>query len=136
MTPAGRRLVAFGLAFALLTMPVSYRAGTDVAHPHSFIQFLSEAAAGSMNHHLQSGGGYGEVSTPAPVSINAAPPGVPALDQLGPVNERSSALAIGLLAAWLAWAVASLAVPVGELKLVGIVPGPPKPPPELRIATG
>ena len=126
---AGRRLAALGLVFALLTMPVSYRAGTEVAHPHSFLHFLSDAAAGSMNHHLQLAGGQAEVAVRSPISLSAASIGAPMLDQLGPVNERISALGIALFAAWLSWAATRSVRSGSESRLTGLAPRPPAPPP-------
>lgn len=133
-TRIGRRLAGFGLVLALLTMPVSYRGGSDLAHPHSFVQFLVDAAAGSMNHHvdksLVGNAGHAGAGTHERVSWSTAPSGVPVLDQLGPANERASALGIALVAVLLLWAAGRVSIVKSETPLVGLAPRPTPPPPK------
>jgi hypothetical protein len=88
-----------------------------------------------MNHHM-TGTAHDdhEAGTQRPVSFSTAPPGVPTLDKLGPVNERFSALGVALMLAWLAWGTTRLAVPTSVLTLTGIAPRPPAPPPKALSA--
>lgn len=45
------RLVGLLLALSLVSPPITYRAGAETSHPHTFIEFLSEARSGSFDHH-------------------------------------------------------------------------------------
>lgn len=45
------RGVLFTAILCLLTMPVDYRGGAEQSHPHSGLQFLAEAAGGTLVHH-------------------------------------------------------------------------------------
>jgi hypothetical protein len=134
----GGRVVAIGLVLALLSMPVNYHAGTDRAHPHSFVQFLQDAASGSMNHHLVRGESAGEhaahpaADAPDRATASSAPIGAPVLDQLGPANERASALGLALLAALLLWSVVRSRIQAAELVLRGRSVRPASPPPKCR----
>jgi hypothetical protein len=49
--PLRHTLLLVSLAALLLVMPVSYRAGTEVAHPHAVFQGWIDAADGSAGHH-------------------------------------------------------------------------------------
>lgn len=49
--PLRHALLLVSLAALLLVMPVSYRAGTEVAHPHAVFQGWIDAADGSAGHH-------------------------------------------------------------------------------------
>ena len=131
----GGRVVAIGLVLALLTMPVNYRAGTDRAHPHSFVQFLIDASHGSMNHHLVRAeptsvhAAHAAVETPTRPLVGSTPIGAPAFDQLGPANERFSVLGLALLAALVIWAATRANVEATELTLHGRSLRPASPPP-------
>jgi hypothetical protein len=120
------------LALTLLTTPVSYRAGTETAHPHSFAQFLSDAADGTMDHHRRSGEHRQHVAsegTDETSVVSTGPPGVPTLDKLGPANERASALGLALLLALFVFASGrAMSFECGG-RLVGLVVRPPAPPP-------
>jgi hypothetical protein len=130
------RLVLSFLALALLSTPVSYRGGSDVAHAHSFLHFLSDAATGSLDHHRRWAADetarHGEHDRAESATfVVPAPAGVPGIEALGPASERASAigLAMLLLAAMIA----------GGLPLIlsrsGMVIGrglrPPVPPPRI-----
>ena len=121
------------LAVALTTMPVSYPAGTDTAHPHAFVQFLVEAAAGAMDHHRQRTTDEHEAlgAQPSEEASYAASAlsGQPALEQITPVNERTSGIAISLALASFAIGGGSLLVAVRSDRLIGLVIRPPSPPP-------
>ena len=49
--PLRHALLLVSLAALLLVMPVCYRAGTEVAHPHAVFQGWIDAADGSAGHH-------------------------------------------------------------------------------------
>lgn len=125
------------LALALTTMPVSYRGGTDTAHPHAFLQFLVEAAAGAMKHHRigpvdghdAHGAQHSEAASEEASYVAAASRGQPAFDQLTPVNERTSAIAISLLVAAFAIGSGALLMASHADRLVGIVVRPQSRPP-------
>src|SRR5687768_1470509 len=77
-TPRWRSVAISLLGLALLTTPVSYRAGTDVAHAHSFVHFLSDAASGAMDHHRRRSASpapaHGRFHAETPAHLTAAPP--------------------------------------------------------------
>lgn len=67
--PVVRNALLLVLLFAVLLMPVSYRAGTDHAHAHPVFQIMIDAIRGEPHHH----GEQPEASAPSPFSR----PGVP-----------------------------------------------------------
>lgn len=98
-----RRFAISLLGLALVTTPVSYRAGADVAHAHSFIHFLSDAASGSMDHHRRSsarpGTGHRQPHAETPRRFSAAPLGSPVIEPFRGAIERTTAIGLVLLAA-------------------------------------
>src|SRR5688572_22851490 len=91
------------LGLALLATPVSYRAGTDIAHAHSFLHFLSDAASGSMDHHRRwnahHAAAHGQPRAETPRRVSAAPPGTPVIEPFRGALERATAIGLALLAA-------------------------------------
>lgn len=67
--PVKRNAVLLVLMFAVLLMPVSYRAGTDHAHAHPIFQIMIDSMLGKTHHH----GEHSSAAAPSPFS----PPGVP-----------------------------------------------------------
>ena len=120
-------------ALALTTTPVSYKAGTDTAHPHAFVQFLVEAATDAMDHHRPwSNGGHeahGAHTSDEALYVAAASSGQPVFDQVTPVNERTSAWAISLLLASFAIGGGSFLIADRSDRLNGLAIRPPSPPP-------
>jgi hypothetical protein len=125
------------LALALMTTPVSYKAGTDTTHPHAFVQFLVEAAAGTMDHHRtwsHDGHEAHEAARSGEASyVASASSGQPAFDQVTPPYERASGLAISLLLASFVVATGSLLTARRSNRLVGFVVRPPSPPPRAAV---
>ena len=94
----GRAVAATLLTLALLTMPVSYRAGTDVSHAHSFFQYLSDAASSSMDHHRHRGADHdGHSRVESPQRVSRALPGTPAIEPLKGAVERATVLGLVLI---------------------------------------
>jgi hypothetical protein len=120
-------------ALALTTTPVSYKAGTDTAHPHAFVQFLVEAATDAMDHHRPWSVGVHEVhgahAADEATYVASASSGQSAFDQVTPVNERTSAWAISLLLAWFAIGGGSFLIANRSDRLHGLAIRPPSPPP-------
>lgn len=53
--PLRQALPLAALAALLLVMPISYRAGTEVAHPHAVFQGWFDSAHGGIGHHHPEG---------------------------------------------------------------------------------
>jgi hypothetical protein len=68
-----RNLLFAAVALGFLTMPVEYRAGAAIAHPHALYQFWIEAAHGTMDHHVH--GAAHSHAAPAPAGSADDPAG-------------------------------------------------------------
>lgn len=131
------------MLLAILTMPVSYRAGTDEAHPHTIYQGIVDAVFGPHHHPEPSAPAAGAAS---PFVAAGVPLGTAAVDgdpvaaggpdvpqRLGlsnPIDARAPILALGaLIAILLAGRVtrldqSSLAIPRGAVP--SLEPPPPR----------
>lgn len=133
MTPGWRFVAISLLGLALLTTPVSYRAGTDVSHAHSFVHFLSDAASGAMDHHRHRRARH----MPAHVRSRAEPPthfsaaalGTPQIEPYRGAFERSTAIGLVLLTAFFFLGAGAPLARAHARKLFGIDARPPVPPP-------
>ena len=114
-------------------MPVSYRAGTDVSHAHSFFQFLSDAAAGSMDHHrrwhARRTTGHGQARAEPPQRVSPAVSGGPVLEPLSGALERARAYGLVLLLAVIVLGAGKPIANDQSRRLTGIDVRPLVPPP-------
>lgn len=77
-----QRAVLLMLVAGVLMMPVSYRAGADVAHPHTVFQGVIDAIRGEPHHHGQA---------TAPVAPSPfSPPAVPLHSNPAPLTNTSA----------------------------------------------
>ncbi len=136
--------VLFSLAwatalFALVLLPVNYRAGAELAHAHSLPQVLLDAAHGTVHHH---GNGVADWLEPAvndDVAVAATMAGDEKPDAGQQQDSAPATSGIHLLlvvASLLALVVAgSSSVQARPRKLAGLVSRVPAPPPRsLAIA--
>lgn len=96
------RLFVLVAALTMLTLPVSYRAGADVAHPHAIIQLWLDAAHGSTDHHRRLETDHSQHDThptvPAVLRTTVLPaPDVPTLSELVS-HELPSVIAVSVVA--------------------------------------
>jgi len=130
---AARLLTAVGV-FALLMLPVEYKAGAERAHPHAAFQLWADFAHGKTPHrHDDTPLGHAAHTVhEAPVAAAVEPPpDTPKVSEATPPAERAAAFASILALAWLllprGWPrIAGLAS-----RLVGRSPRPAFPPPRL-----
>ncbi len=143
LPPSGRAALLVA-ALALLAVPVSYRGGADVAHPHAFLQLWLDAAAGSTDHHRHHADGRADahaaphetrgVATgrdPASdlAALRAAEPDRPVLSAMAGGTERATAIAAVISS--LFWSLLARP-PLGssrQVPLRGRGPRPTTPPP-------
>ena len=89
-----RRLVYAAAVLGALTLPVSYRGGADVAHPHAVFQLWADGADGSADHHhrREERAGASHEARDAerrPATTGApSPPDVPRRTEVTPAHER------------------------------------------------
>ena len=117
-TPCRRRLVLGAMAALLLVMPVSYRAGAEMTHPHAVFQLLADAEHGVVHHHHHSTAANHAADTHdeptetrwttghhdgrrASVAVRVAPPDTPTLSPLKAPTPPAVSL-LGLVAVMLA----------------------------------
>ena len=131
----GRLLYAVAV-LGVLALPVSYRGGAEVAHPHAVFQLWADGADGSTDHHRRR-------DEPAPVrlaepgrEVTATPvrPDVPRLTEVTPAHERP--LIIPALAVLGVFLLPTQLVPVWGVgsPQIGRRLRPEVPPPRLLVA--
>lgn len=134
-----KRGVLVTAMFCLLTMPVEYRGGGEQSHPHSGVQFLTEAAGGSLVHHHASSDHQHQGSEPSPDNAFLPVPG----DQ-----ETPSLTAAAMAQKYAPMAIAGasgLYVHVDSARVLhvlpadegrtGLNPAPIPPPPRFAVVT-
>jgi hypothetical protein len=130
-------------ALILLTMPVNYRGGAELPHPHAFFQFWASGDADAFDHHGRRLSerphqpvGYSlarsATSAPSPATNSIEPrPDTPLLSDMSWPGEHADALALVLIAALLGTVVAMRAIRVEAPWSIpiGLQPSPETPPP-------
>lgn len=134
-------------ALILLTMPVNYRGGAELPHPHAFFQFWSSGDRDAFDHHgrrlseppskqLKHAIGFSLVRSTASVPSLSAnsihpPPDTPLLSDMGWPAEHADALTVMLVASLLGavWWVRKTRIETPWSIPVGHEPRPETPPP-------
>jgi len=134
------RLMTILAALSLLSMPVDYKGGAELAHAHGLFQFWLPGGHAEINlqdhHHghqtdrdaRKSGARHADEAT-AGAKVDPLPDR-PSLSEMGTPAEKASGIAVSLLLAILAIAATRqsfLRSPTQRLK--GLVPLPELPPP-------
>ena len=132
---AGRLLYAVVLLSAL-TLPASYRSGTDVPHPHAIYQLWIDASDGSTDHHHRGASPETLRAKPRPrLTIGSSLLDVPRLTDVTAAHERPLIVpALAVLGLFLlltrsdrAWGIV--------VSLAGRRPRPDVPPPRFAVSS-
>jgi hypothetical protein len=134
-------------ALILLTMPVNYRGGAELPHPHAFFQFWSSGDKDAFDHHgrrlseplrerssepvgFTLAGARGSEQSSSMNSIEPRPD-TPLLSEMNWPGERADALALALIASLIGAAVTVRALRVEAPWSIpdGRQPSPETPPP-------
>jgi hypothetical protein len=75
--PRPQTVALLTLLLATIVMPVDYRAGAKVEHPHTIFQGVIDAITGHHHHHHEEAETTGPVSSPAVTFTPFVPVGVP-----------------------------------------------------------
>jgi hypothetical protein len=135
----GRWLTLFA-ALSLLTMPVDYKGGAELAHAHGLFQFWFPGGHADFDafdhHHPQQDQDDGQTSsehragdTSASQKFDSSPDS-PAFSEMGAPAEKSSEIAVSMLLALLAIFATRRTLLLSEAQaLAGLIPLPEIPPP-------
>ncbi|MDQ3654072.1 MAG: hypothetical protein M3457_03185 [Chloroflexota bacterium] len=75
--PRPQSVVLLTLLLATIVMPVNYRAGAEVEHPHTIFQGVIDAITGHHQHHHEEPDNAGRVLSPGATLTPFVPVGVP-----------------------------------------------------------
>ncbi len=139
--PALSRLLLTVAALGLLMLPLDYRGGAEVEHPHAIFQLWFDAAHGTIDHHQRRIEHEGSSShqprhaTGHPAVADTAAPDVPQLTEAASTIERPPMIVASLAVLALALLlVRAIPLPSLPMLLAGLHPRPQTPPPRLAAA--
>ncbi len=125
---------------ALLAMPVQYRGGAALPHPHALFQLWTPGGHGLMHHDPHAGeralsmNASGEGNSGSRVVVAVADPGGPALTAMTTLAEKAAALTVVVATALLL--LLDRPTVGGQLarRLVGFTSRPTDPPPRWVVS--